>query len=142
MGFNYMPGVGVTISGAAEYAAQLSMAVKVIPAAVTAVVYETAEEMRLEVKNNARGRANAYGRGPRIKTSRYINSIEVEPAGPFSAITYTDTPYAARLEFGFVGVDSLGRHYNQPPYPSWRPALDVVVPHFINRLHAVAVRVL
>jgi len=31
--------------------------------------------------------------------------------------------YALRLELGFVGVDSIGRHYNQAPRPFLRPAL-------------------
>jgi len=32
-------------------------------------------------------------------------------------------PYAMRLEFGFVGTDSLGRHINQEPRPFLRPTL-------------------
>lgn len=32
--------------------------------------------------------------------------------------------YARRLERGFVGVDSRGRHYHQTPRPFLRPALD------------------
>lgn len=31
--------------------------------------------------------------------------------------------YARRLELGFAGVDSLGRHYNQAPRPYLRPAV-------------------
>lgn len=30
--------------------------------------------------------------------------------------------YGRRLELGFVGTDSLGRRYNQPPYPFMKPA--------------------
>lgn len=33
-------------------------------------------------------------------------------------------PYSARLEFGFTGEDSLGRHYDQAPRPYMRPAFD------------------
>lgn len=33
-------------------------------------------------------------------------------------------PYAARLEFGFVGTDSKGRTYNQGPRPYMRRALN------------------
>ncbi len=33
-------------------------------------------------------------------------------------------PYSARLEFGFVGTDSLGRVYNQAARPYIRPAFD------------------
>lgn len=38
--------------------------------------------------------------------------------------TGTDKVYAARIEFGFHGADSLGRHYNQPAQPYMRPAFD------------------
>lgn len=31
--------------------------------------------------------------------------------------------YARRLELGFVGIDSLGRHYHQEPRPFLRPAV-------------------
>jgi len=32
--------------------------------------------------------------------------------------------YANRIEYGFVGADSLGRFYNQPPKAFLRPAFD------------------
>lgn len=35
-----------------------------------------------------------------------------------------DPPYARRIEYGFVGADSLGRVYNQPPQPYMRPAFE------------------
>ena len=33
-------------------------------------------------------------------------------------------PYSKRLEYGFVGADSLGRVYHQQPRPYMRPAFD------------------
>lgn len=36
----------------------------------------------------------------------------------------TNVPYAARIEFGFAGQDSLGRTYSQAAKPYLRPALD------------------
>jgi hypothetical protein len=48
-------------------------------------------------------------------------ATSVEPAGNQNGF---DPPYARRLEYGFVGVDSLGRHYHQPAYPYMRPAWD------------------
>lgn len=36
----------------------------------------------------------------------------------------TDVPYGARIEYGFVGQDALGRTYNQPAQPYLRPAYD------------------
>jgi len=35
----------------------------------------------------------------------------------------SNVEYARRIELGFVDVDSLGRKYNQKPYPYLRPAL-------------------
>lgn len=35
-----------------------------------------------------------------------------------------EPPYARRIELGFIGVDSLGRHYHQAPEPYMRPAKD------------------
>lgn len=36
----------------------------------------------------------------------------------------TNLAYARRIEFGFVGRDSLGRQYNQTPQPYLRPAFN------------------
>jgi hypothetical protein len=38
--------------------------------------------------------------------------------------TGTDVVYAARLEFGYEGTDSLGRSYHQSAQPHVRPAFD------------------
>lgn len=35
--------------------------------------------------------------------------------------------YAPRIEFGFVGTDSRGRHFNQPPYPFLFPAVEAII---------------
>lgn len=35
-----------------------------------------------------------------------------------------DTPYAHRIEVGFIGADSLGRNYHQAAQPYMRPAFD------------------
>lgn len=76
-----------------------------------------------------RVRARASGRpGPRVQTGDYRRSIglvlgsiggSLQP----SAIVGTNSPQGRRLEFGFVGTDSLGRHYNQGPLPHFEPDL-------------------
>ncbi len=67
--------------------------------------------------------------GPRLITGDYVRSMSVTttltPEGP-TATAGTNAPQARRLEFGFNDTDSLGRRYNQPPYPHWGPALDEV----------------
>jgi Bacteriophage HK97-gp10, putative tail-component len=35
-----------------------------------------------------------------------------------------EPPYARRIELGFIGADSLGRHYHQAPEPYMGPAFD------------------
>lgn len=51
----------------------------------------------------------------------------------------TDLVYGWRLEAGFVGADSLGRHYNQAPRPHWGPAADEVAPWFEHAIAEAAV---
>ncbi|MFD7995513.1 HK97 gp10 family phage protein [Streptomyces mexicanus] len=78
----------------------------------------------------ARVRGNASGRpGPNVITGAYRNSWRAETRSlRYSAICTlgTDLPYGRRLEFGFVGADSLGRVYNQPPFPHVQPALGFI----------------
>lgn len=71
------------------------------------------------VKMNASGRP-----GPNVITSTYRRSIHLEPAkSGDSVVIGTNAPQGARLEFGFSGTDSLGRVYDQPAYPHFRPAM-------------------
>ncbi len=67
--------------------------------------------------------ANASGRpGPNIVTGDYVASFFVKQIGDLAWFMGNTQPQAARLEFGFSGRDSLGRSYNQPPFPHFRPA--------------------
>jgi len=77
------------------------------------------------------------GPGPNVATGDYRRSISLE----FSSGTldgeravqgdvYTNSVQGNRLEYGFVGVDSAGRVYKQPPYPHWKPAADTIEPKF------------
>lgn len=61
-------------------------------------------------------------RAPR-RTGAYANSITAQANG-LSIEAGSPLPYSDRLEYGFIGVDSLGRHYHQSPQPHFRPALE------------------
>jgi hypothetical protein len=78
----------------------------------------------------ARIRGNASGRpGPNVITGAYRNSWQTQTRRlPYGAqcTLGTDAPQGRRLELGFVGIDSLGRHYNQPPFPHVQPALPFI----------------
>ncbi|MFI9365254.1 hypothetical protein ACIG5E_30015 [Kitasatospora sp. NPDC053057] len=42
------------------------------------------------------------------------------------------------MEYGFVGPDSLGRVYHQPPFPHVGPAVQRIEPLFVAAIARVA----
>jgi hypothetical protein len=72
------------------------------------------------VKRNASGRP-----GPRVRTGDYRRAMNLrfEDEG-FTASIGNNSPQAQRLEEGFVGADALGRVYDQPPFPHFRPMAE------------------
>lgn len=89
---------------------------------ITRAVYRTGALYRTRVRAAASGRP-----GPRVQTGDYRRSISQTNTfdrGVAVALIHTNKPQAARLEYGFVGVDARGRRYNQPPYPHWGPAAE------------------
>lgn len=71
--------------------------------------------------------------GLRLITGDYVRRINLRMVagdGTIGAEVGTNHPGGRRLEFGFVGTDSIGRTYHQPPYPTARPALAEVGPGF------------
>jgi len=86
-------------------------------------VYRTGAMVRTRVRANASGRP-----GPRVITGDYRRSIsqlnKKDAKGVAEAHVYTNAPQALRLEYGFHGVDALGRSINQDPLPHWRPAME------------------
>lgn len=76
---------------------------------------------------------NASGRpGPNIINSEVPNYHDSWQS-PTRAIPYgaqctlgTQKPQGRRLEFGFTGVDSIGRYYDQAPFPHVGPAIPAI----------------
>ncbi len=85
--------------------------------------------------------ANASGRpGPNAPTGDYRRSINrrvIKGTLVSEGYVGTDKPQGRRLELGFSGTDSLGRSYDQPPYPHFGPALDETAPEFKAAVAAV-----
>lgn len=79
--------------------------------------------------------------GPRIQTGNYVRSISLQLgmslAGP-TATVGSNAPQARRLELGFKDTDSLGRVYDQEPYPHYGPALDEIAPLFVAAIAKLA----
>lgn len=68
-----------------------------------------------------------------VDTGALKNSLQAE-VDDQEGVVYTNQVYAARIEFGFVGADSLGRVYNQAPQPYMTPAVEAARPGFIEAL--------
>lgn len=81
-------------------------------------------------------REHASGRpGPEVVTGDYLRSIQGRlffDGDEWVFEVFSDKDFAARLEYGYVGVDSLGRHVVAPPYPHFRPAHEEVSPQFVS----------
>jgi hypothetical protein len=107
-----------------ELAARLEHAAVKIGPAIQRGVRHTGELGVARIRGNASGRP-----GPNVITGAYRNSWRPETKSlPYGAICTigTDLPYGRRLEFGFMGTDSLGRSFHQPPFAHVQPALGFI----------------
>ncbi|MCX4885864.1 hypothetical protein [Streptomyces sp. NBC_00847] len=107
-----------------ELAERLERAAKRIGPAVARGLDHTATLGIARIRGNASGRP-----GPNVITGAYRNSWQAEthrlPYGAMCTLG-TDAPQGRRLEYGFTGTDSLGRSYNQPPFPHVEPAIAFI----------------
>lgn len=83
-------------------------------------------------------KAKASGRpGPNAPTGDYRRSWthQFYQVGPeATSVNGTNAPQGRRLEYGFVGADSLGRVYNQAPLPHVGPAKDEIEPRWVDSM--------
>jgi Bacteriophage HK97-gp10, putative tail-component len=70
-----------------------------------------------------------------VDTGALQESIHKEPGGIGWLVVATE-PYAARIEFGFNGTDSLGRLYHQAARPYLTPAAESKRSPFLSALKA------
>ena len=126
-----------SVHGAAELIDALNRGADQTDTLMSLVVEKTAVDLTGLVQMRASGRP-----GPNAPTGDYRGSWrpqrEDSAPGSVSWSTGTDRAQARRLEYGFVGIDSLGRQYNQPPYPHMAPAVDEIEPRFEDALRQVA----
>lgn len=126
------------VEGAAELVALLTKGATQTQVLMGAVVEKSAADLVALTQQNASGRP-----GPNAPTGDYRGSWRSEdvPEADPSAVSRsvgTDRAQARRLEYGFVGTDSLGRTYDQPPYEHHGPAVDVIEPLFELAMAKVA----
>jgi hypothetical protein len=130
----------VTIVGAKQVAADFIQAGAKSQAVVDAVVRAAGQRLVTRVRGRASGRP-----GPRAVTGDYRRSwtaIFARVGEIATSFVGTNKPQSRRLEYGFYGVDALGRHYRQPPYPHAGPAFDEMVPEFYAALEVAVGRLL
>lgn len=121
-----------TVRGGPELLAAYSKTIRSVPREVRRVVSSHGTLLETRVKANASGRP-----GPRAQTGDYRRSIVAaisSAAAATKATVGTNKAQANRLERGFVGVDSLGRAYDQPPYEHFGPAFRTTTPQFLTDL--------
>lgn len=126
-----MVAISVRVQGDAQLAAALATAIPRLKQRTTAGVHQFSVLLAERIQTAASGRP-----GPNIVSGNLYGSIQIDHTlgdadGWGVATVYTSTVYAARLEFGFYGTDSLGRNYNQPPYPFFGRAVEGSVGEFL-----------
>jgi len=85
--------------------------------------------------NHPKGQPHVGGNRPNVVTGSLRRSIMLIPPEPImlgpGKYTISVAPtmiYGRRIELGFTGTDSLGRHFNQPPYAYLQPGVDKALP--------------
>lgn len=112
----------IRVIGADLVAKSFAVAGATMELRADAILHHFAPLLESYIKANASGRP-----GPRTITGDYRRSWNTQYGkveGDRRAVVGTNAPQGRRLEYGFVGTDSLGRHYNQPPFPHVQPAID------------------
>lgn len=120
----------INLTGDKVLADVLRMAARTIDPKTQALVRHYGALLRTRVMAKASGRP-----GPRTITGDYRRSWQNQfsgGGGSYRSQTGTNAPQARRLEYGFNGMDSLGRVYSQPPYPHARPAFGEIKPLFVQ----------
>jgi hypothetical protein len=108
--------------GVHEWEAAIDGMVTRVVAETRAAVVEASSTVERKAKEHSEGRP-----GPNIVSGHHRRGIKTEAVKPWGVGGWMTRvgptmSYSRRLELGFQDVDSLGRHYNQPPYPSLGPA--------------------
>jgi hypothetical protein len=127
---------GGAYSNAAQVAAALQGRAELVLPSTVSVVRHYAMLLETQIKANAGGRP-----GPNVITGDYRRSWthEVHTAGDVvMGVVGTNKPQARRLEYGYIGPDSLGRIFAQPPFPHVGPAVESIRPLFTAALGQVA----
>lgn len=115
---------------------QFQAKANVIPGQVAKATAHAAQVIKGSILSFASGRP-----GPNEVTGKYKGSwgVKLRFAGPAAdAEIGTNEPYGFRLEKGYHETDSLGREYDQPPFPHVEPGIGAAIPTVMIVLGTVA----
>jgi hypothetical protein len=116
------------VVGAGAVSAGFTVTGELARKAMRTVIRRNTYRLETLVKAHASGRP-----GPNAPTGDYrrsINSQVVDTSLYVVGYVGTNAVQGRRLEQGFTGTDSLGRYYDQPPYPHFGPGADQLSPIF------------
>lgn len=122
-----MSSLMVTLSGLDTLSLKVSFLKNAAQQGLKAGVSEAAGLFESAAKDNAPVLTG------RLRDGIHTETVEDTPERQVLAVTPTvaagnkygfEPPYARRIEYGFMGKDSLGRNYHQPAQPYMRPAFD------------------
>lgn len=125
--------ISMTVLGADSILAKVRRATALAGRDPERITNEYGQRLVDQVQQNASGRP-----GPNVITGQYRAGIRIMDKSRYSVTVGTDAVQARRLEFGFVGVDAIGRHYAQPAFPHFRPASDQVAPQYFQAMRSAA----
>lgn len=117
--------ISMTIEGVDQVRAKLRNFIKYSQSESSAITHQHAAILLEMVKRNASGRP-----GPNVITGVYRDSIAIIKTSTYESTVGTSAPQAMRLEYGFSGTDGAGRIYDQPAFPHFTPAKDIIAPQF------------
>lgn len=123
------------VTGLREMQAAMRAQLERVAAATQTAAVEAGDAVLPIVENHMHGPLppKPAGSPPARRSGNLIGALTTEPMGPFGRRIFPDgekAPYARRVERGFHGTDSIGRHYDQPAYPylapGWEDARPVI----------------
>ena len=113
----------VFFTGVREFNAALDKMIAAADVAARQIVTQGGHAVEAAAKAHMNGRP-----GPNVRSGDLRRSVTVTVAKDGLAAYRSETgptvAYGRRIELGFHGADSRGRHYDQQPYPFMQPGFD------------------
>ena len=128
----------MTLQGGSEFNNQLAALRLRVARGTEIATREGADLLKEAIQANMRGPMppKAGGSDPAYRTGNLYDSVKMKilsgsiGLGRWNYEISMDSgqaPYARRIELGFTGTDSIGRSYNQPPYPYFHKGVEQAV---------------